>query len=170
MIVRDFAAAYRHVVFTLTTKLSMWSQLPWLMYGMAHHNKLLAQTCAAKVLAKRRAVADWSLEHNITNAMLQDSSVVAEMERFAAGEPLETLPLLLEWVAKFRFTPVSERWIEGRHAQIYQLLKGRYNAGPAFVAFKDSLLPLTRLLHASPEAYDDLQEAFVQVQHVPQCV
>ena len=41
---------------------------------------------------------------------------------------------------------------------------------PPSLLFKSSLLPLTRLLHASPEAYDDLQEAFAQVQHVPQCV
>ena len=46
-VLADFSRARRHIIITLSFKLSPWSQLPYVLIGLGHHDEEAARWCAA---------------------------------------------------------------------------------------------------------------------------
>jgi hypothetical protein len=68
IVLRDFAAARRHVTFTLTMKLGYWGQLPHVLAGLGHLDLDIARECGRRALDLATRILDWSEEHSITKA------------------------------------------------------------------------------------------------------
>ena len=125
LVISDFDRARRHIVFNLTLKLNFWKQLPWALFALAHSVTAVARTCCRRALRKFRDAPD-ATHHWVTRLLCDPRwPGFAAFSAFCEGEAAisESL-LLLRMAARFRFAPVAERWIEGRHA----LTKGHLRA------------------------------------------
>lgn len=108
---RDFGAAKRYSQFSFSIKLSFWPQLPWRIFGLAHHAPESAAQCAKAIVARAASIDDWSSQHPRTRELLQTSALRRQLGDMADGVSLELLPELKLFVAPFKFAMVSERCI-----------------------------------------------------------
>ena len=110
-----------------------WEQLPWLLMGIAHHDSRKARTCAARALHLQDASP---CEHELARLLCSAGSQGRrEMTAFVRGESLSNLPLLQSYASKFKFVPISERWVESRHALIKRHLRKCTHVSALHVAF-----------------------------------
>eukprot|EP00969_Alexandrium_andersonii_P281435 12441727-Alexandrium_andersonii.AAC.1 len=70
----DFAAARRHVVFTLGIKMAHWGQLPWKLFGLAHPETTVARECGRRALALYAAAGDTFPHHWLTAVLMTPGS------------------------------------------------------------------------------------------------
>lgn len=152
MILTDFAAARKHVYLTVALKLSFWRHLPWVLFGIAHHQEHKARASARRALALFHAAGDSSPQHVVAAALCAPGTVGHEqLTLFASGERgMSDLPALQMWAARFRFATVSERWIESRHALVKKGLRKAPRFSPAFVAFDGVKQQLREMLQHRP--------------------
>ena len=159
-VVREYAAARRHLTFTFIIKLSCWKTCPWAFFGLAHHRVEKARRCAVHILQVEQSIVDWDNQHPLTQAFLRDPVLHDHLISFATGNAeLDAFPELQAFVAPFRFALISERWIEGRHALAKRVLDGATNAGAVHLAFHTIMRPLQQMLTAEPTAFAELTEA-----------
>ena len=69
-VVREYAAARRHLTFTFIIKLSCWKTCPWAFFGLAHHRVEKARRCAVHILQVEQSIVDWDNQHLLTQAFL----------------------------------------------------------------------------------------------------
>ena len=125
---RDFTSMRRHVLFYFTLKFSFWTQLPYCLFAIAHHDR------AKAVQAARRAIAlaanrIGNHEHWLVVSLCVPGSILyAQLVQFIQGTDLLLLQSLATVCAKFKFAPVCERWVEGRHAIIKKQMPGGHAA------------------------------------------
>ena len=144
LILADFSAARQHLNLSLRVKLSHWQQLPYTLFGIAHADSSVRQRCAEKSLQLFDAATSAALEatQHVVSVLLCAPGTAArrEMECLASGKSaLHDLPVLLPWAARFRFTPIAERWVEGLHASAKRHARAAPHAGPVHLAFESSL-------------------------------
>ena len=133
VVVGDFNHARRYSMLVCTLKFSFWEQLPWLLMGIAHHDSRKARTCAARALHLQDASP---CEHELARLLCSAGSQGRrEMTAFVRGESLSNLPLLQSYASKFKFVPISERWVESRHALIKRHLRKCTHVSALHVAF-----------------------------------
>jgi hypothetical protein len=133
----DFVLARQHIAYFLRQKLlGPWRQLPYVLHGVAHADSDQARLCARRALDLFDASATSSKHHALTLELCRPgSSGRTALEAFLGGSPLSSLPGLLVTVAPLRFVPVTERWIESRHARVKMFLKGAPRASGIHVAW-----------------------------------
>ena len=70
MIVRDYAAIRRHIMFTFATKCAFWNQVPWVLAGLAHKDESVARRCCRRALRCVDAIdpTTWADQHIVTEA------------------------------------------------------------------------------------------------------
>ena len=56
ILLRDWAQLRLHIRFSFCIKLSFWKQLPWIVFGLAHHVPAKARLCGRRALALARVV------------------------------------------------------------------------------------------------------------------
>lgn len=66
-VLQDFAALRRHVVFTLNIKLSFWKQLPWIAFGISHHEVNQAIAAGSRMLALYDELVNTQHQHWVVN-------------------------------------------------------------------------------------------------------
>lgn len=114
-IMSDFARARRHIVFIFSVKLSHWTQLPWILFGLGHANSDVARSCARRALNLYAAFADTHSHHPLTVlTCCPGSQGHAEMLSFIGGAEISDCPVLARLGAKCTFATIVERWIESR--------------------------------------------------------
>ena len=134
VIMSDFAAARRHLVFIFRVKLGHWRSLPWHMFGIAHPDEDKARACMQRCLQLYEDPATRS-DHWVCVVMLCPGSAgYDESVRFADGERRRNLPFLFLMAARLFFASVSERWIEGRHAVASKAFKKQPTVAPLRLA------------------------------------
>ena len=105
----DFTAARRHIIFTLTLKLSFWRQLPWILFGLAHHIPTAARECGRRALSLARNLSDEALRALPWFAqviLVAGSGVHGQFLDFVGIlTPLRELPALERIVALFPLHP-----------------------------------------------------------------
>ena len=139
LVLTDFVLARQHVAYFLRQKLlAPWKQLPYVVHGIAHADANVARACAQRALAlyDGRAAHHDQPQHVLVRELCGPGGVGrAEMEAFCRGIPLSHLPWLLAKAARLAFVPVSERWVESRHAFVKSALKGAARARGVHVAW-----------------------------------
>ena len=92
VIMSDFAAARRHLVFIFLVKLGHWRSLPWHLFGIAHPDEEKARACMQRCLQLYEDPATRS-DHWVCVVMLCPGSAgYDESVRFADGERRRNLP------------------------------------------------------------------------------
>ena len=107
----------------LYEKLAFWTQLPWVLAGVAHKDEEVAVRIARDALQTFDGLSGESdsVHHRITLKLLGPGSGFAgELRAFAAGAATrrECSNSFLIELAKFKFMPVNETAIEGKHAAV----------------------------------------------------
>ena len=154
VVVADFNHARRYSMLVCTLKFSHWEQLPWLLIGISHHDCQKARRCAARALQLQDAAP---CEHELARLLCGEGSQGRhEMSAFVRGEPLSNLPLLQSYAAKFKFVPVSERWVESRHALIKRHLRKCTHASALHVAFMSCQSLLRDIFQNMPHEFERL--------------
>ena len=154
-VIRDFAALRRHLMMYFTLKLSHWRQLPWVLCGLAHHVRASAVDCARRALALAQHHA--GPMHRLAALMLAPGTVYhAQMILFIDGADLMTLPALAVMVAMFKFIPISERWVESRHAIVKKSLAGIHAGTIMHICFVTSLRTIENMLESEEDGLSTL--------------
>ena len=122
----DFEHAQGCAQTILNVKLNCWDQLPWLLCGMAHANIDLARQTAAQCLKlfDETPAPNQNLHHPLAITCLSHTFPIrADVERFASGTPFLELGHEAQLLINaFRFIPVAERVVEGKHKDIKRAL------------------------------------------------
>ncbi len=122
----DFAHAQGCAQTILNVKLNCWDQLPWLLCGIAHTNIDLARQTAAQCLNlfDQTPVPNQNLHHPLAVACLSQSFPIRkDIERFASGTQFLELGHEAQLLINaFRFIPIAERVVEGKHKDIKRAL------------------------------------------------
>jgi hypothetical protein len=138
MVLRDFARARQHLHLVFLVKFSHWRQLPWLLMGIAHPDHAVATACGARALSLYASSSQRVRRHPVVHLLCSpDSPSSAELVRFARhGADVGALPVLSRMCARFRFTPVAERWIESQHAAAKKQLQVAPHYSSVHLAWK----------------------------------
>ena len=75
---------------------------------------------------------------------------------FVRGESLSNLPLLQSYASKFKFVPISERWVESRHALIKRHLRKCTHVSALHVAFMSCQSLLRDIFQNMPYEFERL--------------
>ncbi len=122
----DFVHAQGCAQTILNVKLNCWDQLPWLLCGIAHTNIDLARQTAAKCLNlfDQTPAPNQNLHHPLAVACLSRSFPIRnDIERFANGTSFLELGHEAQLLINaFRFIPIAERVVEGKHKDIKRAL------------------------------------------------
>ena len=138
----------RHVMYVCAAKLSFWKQLPWCLHIIAHHNVVRARAGGRRALQLYAGTAD-AVHHWVSHLLCKPGTLgFLQLVAFCNGTPLEELPLLESWAARFRFVSVCERWIEGRHALLHSKIRSAPHHSALYVAVA-GILPILRTRLAS---------------------
>lgn len=118
LVVRNWAGGKRHVLFSLRLKMSFWFQLPWCLFALAHPDEATARASMRRALALYATAGDGANHHWLTMLMCCPGSALHDqLLQFSLGNlQMSQAPLLQRFAARFRFAPVTERWVEGEHA------------------------------------------------------
>jgi len=163
---QDWAQARRHILFMGNLKFAFWRQLPWILMGLAHHNVDEARACCRRALQIFQGMGDDAGHHWVSLLLLLPGSPGhAQMLAFVAGAAVEILPLLHRMAARFKLVPITERWVESRHALIKRMLHTATHASALHVAFVGCQQMLRELLLHRPSAFMDLTACLAEVRN-----
>ena len=154
----DFARARQHTNLCMQLRWSYWLQLPWCLFGIGHHDVGIARSCARRCLLLYEQLTPGATIHKLVSLLLEPGTIVSEQVRlFASGQrDLSQMPALQLWAAKFKFPPITERWIESRHALTKKTLALSPHVTMLHVAFHGIMEPLRVCLQQRPEAIREL--------------
>ena len=170
--IAHFESGRRHIKFVFMVKLAFWQQFPWLLFGLAHHDKLQAQACARRAILYTEHVHSWEDEHPVARQLFFSAGLSQQLEDFACAEDplLSQFPELEAFAAQFRFSMTSERWIEGRHAQVGKAIAVASHSGAVHVAFHSILPSLRAWFSCHPDTFSDLSAHCAKTKHARACI
>ncbi len=146
----ELARAQRHIALYFAVKAAHWRQLPWVLFGLAHHDGAVARECGSRALALFATAPEPDTMHSISVSMCAPGSIChQQLIAFVQGESLWKLPTLARQVACFRFAPVTERWVESLHATTKRIFQGATHASPLHLAFRQAHGSLEAILQRS---------------------
>lgn len=128
----DWGKARARIITELTSKLACYSQLPWRLLSLAHHDKTVASHGATICLQlwerggvgclhqQSRRFLDPQYPGTASDPSLR--ALVVEMSKGHALSEDRFLPLRM-WLSRFQTIRVAERTIEGTHAVVTRTLK-----------------------------------------------
>lgn len=110
IILQEWTAARRHIYFNMVVKFSYWHHEPWMFFGLAHRNIVLARRCARRCIRLRSRLLGQVHKpiHYITRLLLFTEKLWAQLQDFANGRDMDELEDLKILAAMFRFAFTSE--------------------------------------------------------------
>ena len=121
----DFHSARSHIESTLQHKLAFWQRLPWRLCALAlpseEEGREHAQHCMVTFDATTTGalMEEHLTQHRLSQKFLsRTGSLRPLLERWVAGEALQSLPTLQREVNKLMLVPVVERVIESRGSHV----------------------------------------------------
>lgn len=169
VVMTDYSLARQYLSFFLQHKLSQWMHPPMAFSALAHHDAVEARRWCGRAL-RVYTESPPEVEHlPLTKALCTPGTQCrAQLDRFLQGEELSELDILEGFAARFCFMPISERWIESRHALVKRVLASAPNAGPVHVAWsivERELSELAAGVAKDPAAVDDLARCVYQTRN-----
>ena len=170
-IMREFTLIRRHFWVTFTMKFSFWGQLPWHLFGIAHHITGTARRCAQRCLALRDASAAVADDHWVTVLLLVFAQGREQLIVFANSFTLlNELPFLERMAARFRLALSSERFVESLHALTKQAISSAHHQGPVNVTYHAMLRSVRVMLRDKPDALHVLAAAARSTRNIWCCI
>lgn len=170
-VLREFATERAYIWFTFVVKFSFWQCLPWSLFGLGHTDEAVARMVANSCLQQFATLPVGSTIHWLVLVFFVGDSVVAhELRLFAAGAARTTLPVLMRFMARFRFALTSERWIEALHAAARHFLTYAHHAGPAHIGFHSVLPVIRKRLERDKSILDDLARHCTEIRNLRMCL
>lgn len=152
----EFEKGRAHLVFTMTLKLSHWSEPPWLVFAAAHHKASVSRAAVARSLR-----AQCTHERYLK---LQSSEIADEARQYisdAAPDVFE-LPALASYLGELRFAYTAERLVEGSHAMVHRAVMPAPSHSAPYVSFSKRVGEIRAALGDGTEAL----AAFAQLLHM----
>lgn len=156
-LMQDFSRARQHIMLCLRLKLTLWRRLPWLLWGLGHADPDIARGCGRRALALWK-VAPAEVKHlYVVQCLCAPASIGRlQLDLFLAGQPLEQLPYLLGFVARFYFTPVAERAVEALHALAKRHIGKASSYSPVHMHFQTVVRRVSDMVLAEPHILHQL--------------
>ena len=111
MLISDHFLGRQHIALFLNQKLAYWKQLPYCLAGLGHLNVAVARRSARRALVLFDLAPAGYLHHPLSVLMCSPvGQGRVEMLEFLNGQARDTLPIVFGVGARWRFTPVTERW------------------------------------------------------------
>ena len=169
-ILEDFEAGRQHLQFSFIMQTACWTHLPQRLCVLGHFDEAVARSEAAECLRIWSGMTNQEKEnaHFWTKALPDPSTNLGQQLRaFIRGAQLQDPELeKLERVAsKFKFIPLSEKPIEGRHAIIHKTLKKASNAGPVFLSMAERMPLMMQLSKSDPSFIVELARSSKSLYH-----
>ena len=149
LVLQDYAAARAHLAYYLRLKLAHWQFLPYTILGLGHASPQESRNCAAVCLALFDSMAPDHSHFPLTLELCTGPGR-QQLELYAAGAPLDGLPLVHLVACKGRVVSIAERWIEGVHARVHRDVAAAPHHSAVHVAFMSIRQQLTDHLLRSP--------------------
>jgi hypothetical protein len=133
----------------LKLKTAHLDKLPWLFCGLAHTDEQIARSIASRIRELWQHDPRQHVHHRLTWSLMHPGSPFAdELDKFIDGAALADLSEAFQSrVAGWRFVPVVETSIEGKHAKT-SLAKKSHHIGPVRLSLANRLPFLDRSLRA----------------------
>jgi len=143
MVMQDFGRARRHILFNLELKLSFWGTPPWSLMALGHPDENVARRAMREALQFFQGAPADADHHFVTRVLCTPGTEAhAQAVSFATGAATRfECPIVARFGARFRFASVSERWVEGRHAQSKAHLRSARSATMVHTAFTGLRVP-----------------------------
>ena len=151
-----------HIELLLKSKLDFWNRLPWVLVGMAHVDEAKGRDAARRAVEMFQETPRKELHHRATWKWLAPGcGLRLQVEAFIGGVArMELEAFARRAIAEFRFIPVVESNIEGKHARVKN--ESAWNLGPVRVSLANRLFMLERRFAANPESLRSFCEYFEQ--------
>lgn len=139
----NFERGRIHLMFNFTLKLCGYMEPPCLLFGVAHHDLVVARRIAKVCLGSSSTHPQMS--------RFQATPLREEVNEFIDGTDFRELPVLHAFMAEMRFGHASERLVEGGHARV-NLLAGRSrNRSEAYDSLLLRMPEIKRKLKRDPQ-------------------
>ena len=172
VILTDFANCRRHIRFCLTTRMSWCRYLPWVLVGVAHHVWETAVDCAKRALQLYDTSPEGTTHHPLTLLFCSVETMCGQQLRLFARKVrrLYEMPCLHLQVARLRFIPVSERYVEGLHALLKRSIARATSISAAHVAFCAVQEVLRERLLENPSLITSLADKCLETRSPVRCL
>ena len=172
IVLQDYARARSHLAFYFRIKLAFWSFLPYALLGLGHACEQQARFCAATCLALFDSMPQDFPHFPLTLAHCTGEGR-RELEQYAQGAPLASVPTVELLACKGRFITITERMIEGVHAKVTKDIAAAPHHSAAHVAYMSIRQQLSACLVKSPsntQWFRDFADCCSQVRNLSHAV
>ena len=166
-ILEDFEAGRQHLQFSFVMQTSCWTNLPHRLCCLGHFDESIARSESAQCLRLWIGMSDQERAgaHPWSKALLGTGDLGQQFRAFIRGTPLLECEKLDRVASKFKFIPLSEKPIEGRHAIIHKTLKQASNSGPVFLSMSERMPVLMRLSTQDMTLFEDFAKTADSLYH-----
>jgi hypothetical protein len=166
-LLREYQHGRQHLVMTFDIKFGHWRQLPWVIIGIAHPDRITARDCGDRALRLYGQASPEIRRHPIVETMCKPGSpIYDEVRRFVYdGMDIERLPTLQLLIGKFLFIPIAERWVEALHASAQKDLRIAPRFSVVHVAWRGIYRRLNEMISKKPEWLNEFAECAMSMKN-----
>ena len=161
ILIQDLNKAKVVIFDELHTKLNFWQCLPWRLHVIAHHNEDVARNHTRHILQDWENLDQSPSQHHPLTISALTGECGRSLRHFVDGCSRDDCPLLLDLACRLRFTPVTDRTIEGKFSQATHAA-GNRSIIPAYISIKLRMPQWERLLKRDASVLEETAELFAQ--------
>jgi len=148
----------------LLAKLGFWSRLPWHLAGLASLQEGDARACGLRAVQMFDLDPRRQAHHRLSWKHLSPGPFREELDKFLSGQPRSSCSeTFQQTLAGWRFIPVSETTIEGKHARVSLQSMGQLS--PARVSLSNRLQLVEDRLRRGLDVLPRIAHLFGQARH-----
>ena len=135
-LLREFNRGRSHLVMFITAKLRFWQQLPYVLCGLAHHDRKAAVAAGSRALALFQSASEGMRHHRLTWLFLEPGTSMRQaLVEFLAGKSLADVPWSFQLaVARLAQVFIAERLIEAQHKNMGQAARHACRVSEAYAS------------------------------------
>ena len=144
----------------ITAKLRFWQQLPYVLCGLAHHDRKAAVAAGSRALALFQSASEGMRHHRLTWLFLEPGTSMRQaLVEFLAGKSLGDLPWSFQLaVARLAQVFVAERLMEAQHKNMGQAARHACRVSEAYASICLRGRELVRRMEQNPDVLLDLEK------------
>ena len=158
-LLRDFSKGRSHLIMFISARLRFWQQLPYILCGLAHHDRKAALETGKRALALFQACSEGTRHHRVTWLFLESGSLMRHaLVEFLAGRSLEDSPWEFQLaVARLGQVFTAERLMEAQHKTMGQAARHACRTSEAYAAICLRGRELLRRIDRNPDVFIELE-------------
>ena len=164
MVVQDFERGRCQLLYTFTLKMTHWSEPPWLLCGIAHHQ------CDKAIATLEKVLSSDSTHPAVLE--LREPMLWSEICTFCSEPALmsnreSSMPLLRALIAKHCMAFTAERRIEGKHAATQRGVRTAPHHSVPYISLEHRQKEIREAIRKKPEFLSELAGALVNKARSP---